>query len=61
MPDHLIVQSWAVTDGGLVMTPANLDEDRRYSHTAILVDAYRRLKGATGPSTGTAVPGSHSA
>jgi hypothetical protein len=56
MPDHLIVQSWAVTNSGLVMTPANLDEDRRYSHTAILVDAYRRLKGATGPSTGTAVP-----
>ena len=56
MPDHLIVQSWAVTDTGLVIVPANLDEERRYSHTSLLLDAYRHLRGVTGPSTGTAVP-----
>jgi hypothetical protein len=56
MPDHLIVQSWAVTNTGLVITPANLDERRPYSHTSILLDTYRHLRGATGPSTGTAVP-----
>jgi hypothetical protein len=56
MPDHLIVQSWAVTDTGLVMTPANLDERRSYSHTALLLDTYRRLRGTVGPATGTAVP-----
>lgn len=56
MPDHLIVQSWAVTDSGLVLTPGNLDEARRYSHTSILLDTYRHLRGANGQSTGTAVP-----
>lgn len=55
MPDHLIVQSWATTDSGLAITPANLDERRPYSHTALLRDTYRRLRGGTGPSTGTAV------
>ena len=56
MPDHLIVQSWSVTDSGLLITPANLDEGRPYSHTWLLLDAYRHLRGVTGPSTGQAVP-----
>ena len=59
MPDHLIVQSWAVTDTGLLLTPANLDDARPFSHTALVRDAYRRLRGATGTSTGTAVPRKH--
>jgi hypothetical protein len=56
MPDHLIVQSWSVTDTGLLMTPSNLDEERPYSHTWLLLDAYRHLRGVTGPSTGQSVP-----
>jgi hypothetical protein len=56
MPDHLIVQSWAVTSTGLSITPANLDERRPYSHTSILLDTYRHLRGVNGPSAGTAVP-----
>lgn len=56
MPDHLIVQSWATTDTGLAITPANLDERRQYSHTALVRDVYRRLRGTAGPSTGTAIP-----
>ena len=55
MPDHVIVQSWAVSSTGLVMTPANLPENRPYAHTAVFLDVVRRLKGGTGPSTGQAV------
>jgi hypothetical protein len=56
MPDQLIVQSWAATNTGLVLTPANLDEQRLFSHTLLLREVYRRLRGANGPSTGVAVP-----
>ena len=31
MPDHIIVQSWAVTTTGLAITPSNLPEDRLYA------------------------------
>ena len=56
MPDHLIVQSWATTDTGLFITPANLDDRRAYSHTSLVREVYRRLRGGTGPSTGSAIP-----
>lgn len=56
MPDHLILQSWATTDSGLAITPANLDERRQYSHASLLRDVYRRLRGTAGPSTAIAVP-----
>jgi hypothetical protein len=55
MPDHLIVQSWAVSSTGLTITPGNLPETRPYSHTALLLDVARRLRGGTGPSTGQAI------
>jgi len=55
MPDHLIVQSWAVSSTGLVITPANLPETRAYSHTSLLLDVSRRMRGGTGASTGRAV------
>jgi hypothetical protein len=55
MPDHLIVQSWAVSSTGLLITPTNLPEDRAFTHTAMLWDVLRRLKGASGASTGTAI------
>jgi len=54
-PDHVIVQSWAVSKDGLLITPTNLPEDARYTHTNILWSTFRRLRGQTGPSSGTAV------
>ena len=55
MPDEIIVQSWAVTSTGQSLTPSNLPEDRLYTHTEILWDVVRRLKGANGSSTGGAI------
>jgi len=55
MPDQVIVQSWAVTSTGLVLTPANLPEDRPYTHTAMLWDVLRRLRGTSGASAGRAI------
>jgi hypothetical protein len=55
MPDHIIVQSWAVSSTGLLITPSNLPEDRLYTHTNLMMDVYRRVRGQTAPSTGTAV------
>jgi hypothetical protein len=54
MPDHIIVQSWAQTPSGLWIVPSNLPEDRSYTHTNLLWQVYRRLRGQTGPSTGAA-------
>jgi hypothetical protein len=56
MPEHLVIQSWAVTPTGLFMTPSNLPEDRPYTHTNLVWEFYRRLRGGTGGNTGTAVP-----
>ena len=54
-PDQLILQSWAVSGTGLLITPANLPEDRPYTHTSMLWDVLRRLRGSVGSATGTAV------
>jgi len=56
MPDHLVFQSWAQTPTGLWLTPSNLPESRPYTHTNLLAQTYRRLRGQTGPSTGISVP-----
>jgi hypothetical protein len=55
MPDHFIVQSWVLTSTGLSITPTNLPEDRAYTHTSMLWDELRRLKGSQGSATGKAV------
>jgi hypothetical protein len=55
LPDHLIIQSWALTSTGLSLTPSNLPETRLYTHTEILWNIVRRLTGEIGPSTGHAV------
>lgn len=55
MPDQLIFQSWVESRSGLRITPTNLPESRAYTHTAMLSDVYRRLRGAEGPSTGRAI------
>src|SRR3954447_5011947 len=55
MPDHVILQSWAESSTGLLITPTNLPEDRPYTHTSMLWDVLRRLHGASGAGTGTAI------
>jgi hypothetical protein len=55
MPQHVIFQSWVVTSTGLFITPSNLPEDRANTHTSLAWELFRRLRGATGGRTGTAV------
>jgi hypothetical protein len=56
MPEHLIVQSWVVTATGLFITPSNLPESRPFTHTNLVWELFRRLRGAVGGKTGTATP-----
>ena len=51
MPDHLIFQSWVESKTGLRVTPSNLPESIRNTHTSMLFDVYRRLRGATAPAS----------
>jgi hypothetical protein len=55
MPDQVILQSWAESSTGLLITPVNLPEDRPYTHTSMLWDVLRRLRGGSGAATGTAI------
>ena len=55
MPDHIIFQSWVASKTGLRITPTNLDEDTAFTHTAMLWDVFRRLRGTAGRLTGRAV------
>ena len=48
MPQQIIFQSWVVTSTGQFITPSNLPEDRLYTHTNVLWDLFRRLRGSTG-------------
>ena len=54
MPDQIVFQSWAVSATGQLITPSNLPEDRVYTHTNIVWNLFRRLRGATGGAAGTA-------
>jgi hypothetical protein len=56
MPEHLIFQSWAVSSGGLLITPSNLPENRAHTHTNLVFQLFRRLRGATGGPVGQATP-----
>ena len=56
MPEHVVFQSWAVSPTGLFVTPSNLPEDRLYTHTSLMWQLFRRLRGATGGLTGRARP-----
>ncbi len=55
LPDNLIVQSWAVSSSGLVITPSNLPEDRAATHTDLLRQFWHMFRGLTGPPAGAAV------
>jgi hypothetical protein len=57
MPNHIMLDSWVQTGTGLNITPSNLPESRRYTHTYMLLDLYRYLRGVDGTvPLGTAVP-----
>lgn len=59
LPDQIIVQSWAESKTGLRITPTNLPEDAEFTHTNLLWEFFRRLRGMTGAATGTATPRRH--
>ena len=56
MPEQIVFQSWSVSSTGLLITPSVLPETRLYTHTSLLWDFFRRLRGATGGNTGRAIP-----
>lgn len=56
MPQHIIFQSWVVSSTGLSITPANLPEGELDTHTNLVFNITRRLRGTIGGSKGTAVP-----
>lgn len=59
LPDQIIVQSWAESRTGLRITPTNLPEDVAFTHTNLLWEFFRRLRGMTGAANGTATPRRH--
>ena len=57
MPEHLMFDSWVESRTGLRITPSNLPETRLFSHTRLLLDTFRYLRGVDGSvPTGVAVP-----
>jgi hypothetical protein len=56
MPQHIIFQSWVVSSTGLSITPSNLPEARSHTHTELVFNITRRLRGTIGAPIGTAVP-----
>jgi hypothetical protein len=56
MPPQIIFQSWVVSSTGLSITPTNLPEGELDTHTNLVFNITRRLRGAIGGSKGTAVP-----
>ncbi len=59
LPDQIIVQSWAESKTGLRITPTNLPEDVAFTHTNLVWEFFRRLRGMTGAAAGTAIPRRH--
>lgn len=55
MPQQIIFQSWVVTATGQFITPSNLPETRPDTHTNLLWEQFRHLRGLTGTKVGTAV------
>ena len=56
MPQQIIFQSWVVSATGQFITPSNLPEARPYTHTNLLWEEFRHLRGLTGTKVGTAIP-----
>lgn len=56
MPDHIMFDSWVESRTGLRITPSNLPETTPYTHTFLLLQIYRYLRGVDGTaSSGVAV------
>jgi hypothetical protein len=49
MPNHLIIQSWALSRTGRFITPSNLPETAPYTHTALVNQIYAMLRGTNTP------------
>jgi hypothetical protein len=49
MPQHLIIQSWALSSTGQFITPSNLPEATRYTHTWLVNQIYQMLRNARFP------------
>jgi hypothetical protein len=49
MPDHLIIQSWALSSTGQYITPSNLPEATNYTHTWLVNQIYQMLRNARSP------------
>jgi hypothetical protein len=57
MPDHLMFDSWVESATGLRITPSNLPETSLHTHTRLVFDIFRFLRGVELPApTGTVVP-----
>jgi hypothetical protein len=57
MPEHLMFDSWVESSTGLRITPSNLPETARYTHTRLMFDIFRYLRGVdTTAPAGVAIP-----
>ena len=51
MPDHIIIQSWALSSTGQFITPSNLPETAPNTHTALINQIYQLLRYLKVPRT----------
>jgi hypothetical protein len=49
MPQHIIIQSWALSRTGLFITPTNLPETAPNTHTALIDQIYQMLRNLKSP------------
>ena len=49
VPQHVIIQSWALSGTGLFITPSNLPETSPTTHTALINQIYDMLRNLKGP------------
>ena len=49
MPQHVIIQSWALSSTGQYISPSNLPETASYTHTWLVNQIYRMLRTAQYP------------
>jgi hypothetical protein len=56
MPDQIIFQSWVVSSTGVLITPTNLPEGQLDTHTNLVWQLTRRLRGTIGGPIGPAIP-----
>ena len=49
MPEHVIIQSWALSSTGQFITPSNLPESSSYTHTWLVNQIYQMLRTAKFP------------